>query len=445
MSTPLSLSWREALSEGNIEAVGYWLAQGVDPNAPVEGLGISPIAMAASAGIPAQISGLLIAAGARMEGPPHHPLIVCAHTGNAPVARLLLSHGAQANQVDESGQWALDISVESGHLEVAKALLSHGALIDKPDKHGATVVMKAVRDKRLDMTQMLLDCGANPNCQDKRGAFALSIACTSFGDPQEEAIVMTLLDKTRRDLCNDLGCNVLQLCVAASLPNAVKKLLSEGEPVSHSNKRGISILHMAASRENPDILQMVLQAGGNVRDLSLKGETPLITATRLGHLDNINLLLDAKSDINAADGQGTTPLHIAAEQALDDVFHALVARGASLTATSENGSILHHAAIGGSEHLIQWLTRKHILDNALNSQGRSALHLAAENNCPEAAMALIQAGSDIHRTTSDGFDIFQMGGEEFNAKITVFLADRQSRQLHKNTPSAVGGRSGRRI
>jgi ankyrin repeat protein len=445
MGTSAKPSWREALSRGSVEDVAYWLTRGQDPNALVEEVKQHPLVMAASANIPGRITQLLIDAGAQVQQCALHPLIVCSHTGNAQAARVLLEQGIQANHVAEDGQWVLDIAVESNHLEMTDILLLHGAVVDRPDKQGTTVLMKAAADTRLDMVKLLLAHGANPNCQDKRNAFALSIACTGSGDADEQAIVMALLEGTRRDLCNDLGCNVLQLCVGAEFPQAVRKLLDEGESVHHVNKRKTSILHMAAGRENVEILNMVLTAGGDITAVNINGDTPLIVAAKLGIATHVDILVNARSNINARNISSQTPLLIAAAQGLEDLFHALLKSGARLTDVNDEGGVLHHAAIGGNEDIVRWITQKGISDNQPSSDGKMALHLAAENNCPEAAIALLEAGSDLHKLTKEGADVFQLGCEDFNLHVRAYLAERQSRILHTRTDGAGGTSNRRRI
>src|SRR5215510_8290940 len=142
-----------------------------------------------------------------------HPLHSAAGTGNAPMVKLLLAHGAKVDAVDSKGgtpliaaalasdigggadvleillaagadprradtgnqMTALHYAGAKGRIEVAEILLNAGVDINIRDGQGSTALHHAAGDGKLAMVQFLVAHGADVNIANKTGETPLQL------------------------------------------------------------------------------------------------------------------------------------------------------------------------------------------------------------------------------------------------------------------------------
>lgn len=416
----------------------------MDPNVIEEGHSFTPLGMAAAAGVPGSVTRALLEVGAQ-TGIGMHPLMICAHTGNSEAAKELLTQMSISHVMDENGHRPLDVAAENGHIEIAKVLLDHQARIDQPNRTGSTPLMLAARSKHLDMVKFLLARGANPNCQDKKNEFALSRAISSYADPGEAEIVQALVHDTRMTLRNNIGSDVLAICVDAGQEEAVRILVNNGANTDTENKRGTTALHLAAIHENNNILKIILTTRPPINKQNMSGDTPLMSACKMQKIENVKILVEHQADIEMQNYNQETPLMMAAAQGDVKTFYYLLSKGANRSVMNTEGSLLHYAVTGGSDDLTHWLLNHGADMYEKNGRGLCPLHIAAEYNCPEAAMALIERGCNPALQDAKGRDMFEIGSEEFSLAMRELLSHHHSIVLQTNTKRANAGMSSRRI
>jgi len=103
---------------------------------------------------------------------------------NAPMALLLMNHGAAANARDLDGDTALiqlakSQALQGGTDTIAAALLSHGADIHARNHAGLDAFLASAANDNYDLFRLLVTHGFDINDQDKGGATALMLACWS--------------------------------------------------------------------------------------------------------------------------------------------------------------------------------------------------------------------------------------------------------------------------
>lgn len=96
------------------------------------------------------------------------PLMLAAAYGLEDVVSLLLEAGAGASDTSVGGS-ALNRAAEEGHAEAVRLLLRHGANVNDRDQSGQTPLLKASLNGHLPCVMALLEGGADPNVQTKSG------------------------------------------------------------------------------------------------------------------------------------------------------------------------------------------------------------------------------------------------------------------------------------
>lgn len=90
------------------------------------------------------------------------PLHVAVAQGSVPLARILLSHGADLEAPSEDrGTRAIHLATNFGDVDMLTLLLDHGASIEAQDQSGQTALLIAAATNNPQTVQMLLDHGAD--------------------------------------------------------------------------------------------------------------------------------------------------------------------------------------------------------------------------------------------------------------------------------------------
>lgn len=194
------------------------------------------------------------------------------------------------------------------------------------------------------------------------------------------------------------------LLEAAKSGNAerVRELLGSGADIAAADNRKWTALHLAAAGGHTEVVECLLDAGLEVdRRTSRMGggyATPLYLAAKGGHAETVKLLVERGASPDTSAMQSWTPLHIAATNGDLVVVDLLLAAGANAGALSDlSNSPVHRAAQNGHTAVVKALIEQGKADKrAVNIQGCTALHLAAENGYFETAKYLVDIGVPIN-------------------------------------------------
>eukprot|EP00854_Cymbomonas_tetramitiformis_P005634 gene5634-6818_t len=211
-------------------------------------------------------------------------------------------------------------------------------------------------------------------------------------------VVETLLSKgVTVDPVDDTGLTPLMWACTVGNGSVVRLLIERRADRHHKDEDGLTAMHVAAQYGSTEAIQALVEMEG--------GRTAMHEAAIAGHVESMLALLagctphEAPDAVDGLDVMGRSPLHWAAIQAWIDwlqghyaVVQLLQQRGASVSAVDEEGfTALHHAAEHGHISVGQALigTSSVELSAMTLEEANTPLHIAVEADQAEMARMLI--------------------------------------------------------
>ena len=164
--------------------------------------------------------------------------------------------------------------------------------------------------------------------------------------------------------------------------------------------RGWTPLMHAAMSAPLNIIEMLLRAGADLNARMENGGTPLMIAVQQMRLDSTRLLAVEGAELEAHDVQGWTALYWAAQLGNVEMIDLLIALGANVFPTAEKGSALMVAAENQQLPAVERLLRARCPIESTDSQGWTALSVAAGGGYVKILQYLLDASASIDTRTS---------------------------------------------
>jgi len=390
---------------------------------------------------------LLIGAGADANAANRYgvtPLTLAATNGNGTLVELLLEAGADPNTTLPGGETALMTASRTGRLGPVKALLSRGADVEakvqgmgRQDGAGATkflarmadptifdfkakaeqtALVWAVAEGHADVVDELIRAGAEFQMILESGFTPLLFAVR-----QGHADVVRILVKAGVDVnqviepvmeWQHLGYEALLKPGTTPLHVAVENghfslatyLLDEGADSDAAGPTGYTALHaMAETRRVPlGDANPPPEGSGSLTSLDFIREMAARGA-------NLNPRMRSGS-LYATQPGGMTPFLMAVQTADVELVQTFAALGADPLVTSEDNAtplMLAGRRTGTEEDVLQ--TMKALLDlgvdiNAIDSNGETAMHMAAYRNRGDVIRFLAGRGANIDVWNQENYD-----------------------------------------
>lgn len=249
-------------------------------------------------------------------------LSTAAEHRDAPMARLLLEHGADINAE------VLGITCRQGDRTMVDLLLAHGANVKGTAKGGTSPINLATQGRHADIVRLLLSKGAAPE------SLLTAIIClpelvpdllrrgADVNRPGTEWLPpgTVSIRSTGAAQITPLGAAVWYS------PQCVQELLNAGAKLGLDRQ---SILIHAAAQGRVEIFDRLLALGADVNGTDSDGETPLTQAVQ--HAPRgVRTLLEHGANPNAMTKQRRTPLQFAAITGDADVTRLLLQHGADV-------------------------------------------------------------------------------------------------------------------
>lgn len=327
-------------------------------------------------------------------------------------------------------------AVRAGDAKCVAALLASNLIqnLDEPDWNvsGDPPLLVAATNHCLPILSLLLANGCDPAVRSPRGETALHRVILNggpgnvlqfvgellkYGCPsgvKEAGGGLTALHILTRQLAHAQGSKNLHHNFEAALKTL--DLLARAGPINAKDHQGRSALHILASStifdnnhrtEIESLIETLLAAGADPSLKNDRGETPLHECLECGAL-NTAFLLISHTPTGIMSRYGETPLHIASRKNYVDMVAKLLEHGEDPSVQDAGGNTpLHLASARGFHQTVSLLVTSPLAQlEKLNTEGLTALQVAAESGFINAVRLLLKAGADPSQTINYCTTIF---------------------------------------
>jgi ankyrin repeat protein len=269
------------------------------------------------------------------------------------VVKMLLEHGAHANGCGAEWGKPLIIAILRGQQEVVKILLNHGADVNVCSVEFGNPLAHAVSSELQDILRLLPTHGAEPDGSSSHRPLHLA------ADRRDESMARPLLESGADPKAEDeTGRTLLQLrCLGGVCPFSgilrepspiAKILLDASAGVSATDRMGTNILVLAAGAGSPNLMELLIDGGAHIDAIHSTRGTALMVAAESGDLDIVRLLIDNNAKVNESGVAHTTALIMAAKSGVVGVVEILLDAGADVNAidTTHRTALIIAAEMG---------------------------------------------------------------------------------------------------
>lgn len=377
-----------------------------------------------------------------------------AQNGSVEVAKFLLESGVNCDARDAEGNTPLILAAYAGHEEVLQLLYKHECDVHLHNEEGRDALHYACMGNQPRCVQLLQTMGSNLIQTDSAGVTPLMLACKcDTGDRIESIQILETLYSTDFDqLVHFQDCN-LQSCAhyAAETGNyaALKLLHRHGLKMDEPNRDGETPLILAAKgRFRKSVEFLLTECNASVTAVDCNGQSPVHKAAICGHLPVVQLLETRGASMDTADKAGMTPIMLAASQGNVSVVGFLQEKRCLDTkkCPGSDENIVHLAAKGGHNPIIERLIDRQDLTSALTVLGDSCLSLLLQQrDSPHVAEALSEI-INLESVNSDGLTVLLIAakfGRECTLKVLLNLTcNRNATDSNGNSALMLAAQEG---
>jgi ankyrin repeat protein len=262
----------------------------------------------------------------------------------------LLTKDYGANIKDARGQTPLMFAAAFGSLEAMKLLISSGADAKAVSDSGVTALHLCTGD--VSKVRLLLDQGADVSKASLLGRTPLLVAASTYGTL--DTVRLLLQKGAEVNAVDNLGFTPLNAAANVNNTGVAKLLIEKGSNVNAKTSVGIvgTALTGAARSANLELTRLLLahhadlnaisaENDGNVKNgpVAFGNLTALHMAAASGSAEEVKLLLDAGAPVDPRDVRGMTPLMFAVstDRPNADIVRMLLAKGADPSIRSNIG------------------------------------------------------------------------------------------------------------
>lgn len=295
------------------------------------------------------------------------------------------SKGLDINSEDNNGNGIFNYVAKTGNIELMNALLEKGI---KGTNEAFIFAANGTRGKSngLKVYKYLESIGLDSNISNEKGVSPLHILASRSKDLE---LINYLLEKGLDPSTKDFeGNNAVMNAASKNDLEVVKTLVENLKTINDSNKNGQSALSLAVKGNSPDVVEYLINKGYNTTIVDEKGNNLayyLIESYSKRNKDlfskKMELLKDHKVDLSVVQKNGYNWYHLAVEKNSLDLLKIAITMNQDINAkNSEGNTALHLAAMKAQDDLIlKFLLENDAKKEIVTEFEESAYDLAKEN------------------------------------------------------------------
>ena len=353
-----------------------------------------------------------------------HIAALCGHLNLCKI--LINKHNFDVHMTDNQGYTALHASVRHGKYECFKFFADNVADIHVKSKHGINCLHIAALYGHLNLCGTLIKKhNFDVHMTNAYGWTALHYSAENGSYELVNFFADMGIDI---NLETENGMNCLHIAARKGHLDLCKTLVKKHKfDVHMTDNNGWTSLHFSVENGSSELLNFLTDMGADIYLKTNCGKNCLHIASLNGHLDLCKTFLDNHDfDIHISDNDGWTPLHCSARNGSFELFQYLLDKGSEIYCkTKDMENILHLSAASGHfdicEFVLEYFTKDYDVNNtknqyalyvksyrnqvfykystiflhAMNNDGNTYLHLAADGNHSKVCKLLLKYDVEI--------------------------------------------------
>lgn len=375
---------------GQPALVRYHLREGADPQARLEGVGATPLHLAAWAD-EVEVAEELLAAGASVDARTlldYTPLHIAASRGHVGMVDLLLKAGADMQAADQQGFRPAHLAVRRGRTPVVLRLLEAGYNPETTNQFRETLLLLALRHQHFDLARTLVERGA----------------CTTPAEPGQPSPLATAAARGWTDL--------------------VDVLINHGAEVNYRGRLGRTAFLWAAYRNQLPAMKLLQAAGADVNAVGEDHYRALQLAVFNRNTEAVAWLagVGARLDDDGTEAQPLFRVALNLPRGATSMVKALLAAGVDPGRPYDNGWYpLHHAVDESNRDAVDLLLHAGVEVAVTNRSGAQPIHLAAQQPDLRIVKDLVARGADVRADYRKGLNPLNLAANRGRIKTVAYL------------------------
>ncbi len=187
------------------------------------------------------------------------------------------------------------------------------------------------------------------------------------------------------------------------------------------DENGMTVLHQAAKEGDRHIISYVIDHAQFLDKQSSQGWTALHYAVSEGYREIVKLLLEKNDvDINAKTCDSKSSLAIALEKGHVGIAKVLISHGANMEIIDELDDLETHPLFSPqNNYMMEYMLNHGANPNMWTCDGRTPLHIAAQNGRDRMLDILVENGADIDQQDKDGCSPLMLAIKEGHRPFTI--------------------------